>query len=346
MLPPDSPLVLVTGGSGFVASHLIVHLLKQGYTVRTTIRSHSKEAEVRQAITHAGVNAKDRLTFIIADLTKDEGWSNAMKGCSFVHHVASPFPSAAPKDENDLIRPAKEGTLRVLRFARDAGVQRVVFTSSFAAIGYGHVQKRSFTEEDWSVLDGEVAVPAYHKSKILAEKAAWGFVNTEGGSLELSVINPTGIFGPVLSKDYSSSIEIIKNMMVGNVPACPRISFGVVDVRDLADLHIRAMVDEAAKGQRFIATCDDGPASMIGIANMVRKHCSEFASKLPSREIPNFVFHVVALFRSGYRGMLPELGVVKRIHNEKAKTTLGWVPRSIEECICDTADSLVAHGVV
>lgn len=344
--PSHPQAVLVTGGSGFVAGHVILRLLTAGYTVRATIRSSSKEAEVRRAILDAGIETSNQqLSFYVTDLTKDDGWAQAMNGCIFVQHVASPFPSSDPKDEHDLIQPAKEGTLRVLKFARDAGVRRVVLTSSFASIGYGHGSKRSFNEDDWSVLNGKVAVPAYHKSKTLAERAAWDFVQAEGGNLELSVVNPTGIFGPVLSQDFSSSILIIKNMLSGNIPACPQVSFGIVDVRDLADLHVIVMVDPKAKGQRFIATCDNGPATMIGIAGMIQKGRPAHAQKVPTRELPNLVVRAAALFRPAYRTLVPELGVVKAIDNSKAKA-LGWAPRSIEECICDTVDSLGKHKVV
>ncbi|OQD84063.1 hypothetical protein PENANT_c014G08962 [Penicillium antarcticum] len=338
--------VLVTGGSGFIASHLILRLLHAGYKVRTTIRTPSREKELRNTFQNAGVDTESHLSFVVADLTKDEGWANAMEGCTFVQHVASPFPAATPRDENELIRPAREGTLRVLKFARDAEVKRVVLTSSFAAIGYGHEQMPVFTEDHWSVVDGKISVPAYHKSKTLAEKAAWNFVQKEGGNLELAVINPTGVFGPVLSRDFSTSIQIIESMMKGDLPACPNISFGAVDVRDLADLHILAMTNPAAIGQRFIGTCDNGPVSMIDIANVLREEKPDYATLVPTKVLPNFLVRAVALFRSDLRVILPELGVTKLINNEKAKTVLGWKPRPIEECVLDTADSLVEHSIV
>lgn len=336
--------VLVTGGSGFVASHLILQLLKAGYCVHTTIRKPSREQQVRDAIQQAGIEAGTRLVFFVTDLIKDDGWREALTGCKFVHHVASPFPATSPKDENELIRPARDGTLRVLRLARETNAKRVIMTSSFAAIGYGYEQVPLFTESHWTVLDGPI--PAYHKSKTLAEQSAWEFMRQEGADLELTVINPTGVFGPVLSEDFSTSIEIIKNMLNGNIPGCPRLSFGIVDVRDLADLHIRAMISPAANSQRFIGTCDNGPVAMIDIARILREKRPQLTDRLPSRELPNWLVHAIALFRPGFRGILPELGVVKRIDNTKAKELLGWQPRSIEECIVDTADSLVKFGVV
>lgn len=338
--------VLVTGGSGFVASHLILQLLDAGYLVRTTIRSATREQEVRDTIQRSGVDVKDKLFFFVADLTKDDGWLEAMTGCTFVHHVASPFPETAPEDENDLIRPARDGTLRVLKMARDAKVKRVVMTSSFAAIGYGHEQLPLFTEDHWSVLDGKASVPAYHKSKTLAEKAAWEFWRQESDNLEFAVINPTGVFGPIINPDLSSSIQIIKNMINGNMPRCPQISFGVIDVRDLADLHIRAMTSPKANGERFIGTCDNGPFSMMDIANILRNKRPAQSQHVPRKELPNLLVRVVAVFRPAFRGIVQELGVMKRIDNRKAKTVLGWTPRSIEECIADTADSLVEHGIV
>lgn len=255
---PASTTVLVTGGTGFVGAHLILKLLAVGYMVRTTVRNVSRAQEVRKWLTDAGAKSTDRLSFHAADLGKDDGWKEAVSGCSFVHHVASPFPAELPKDENEIIKPAREGTLRVLRAARDARVQRVVITSSFAAIGYGYPQRRKepFSEKDWSILDGKVPVTSYMKSKALAEKDAWEFAKTEGKDLELTVINPTAIFGPALSADYSSSLEIVKKLMDGSMPGCPQLAFGVVDVRDLVDLHMRAMTDPAAKGERFLAVND------------------------------------------------------------------------------------------
>jgi dihydroflavonol-4-reductase len=222
----------------------------------------------------------------------------------------------------------------------------VIVTSSFAAIGYGYEGLPVFTEDNWSILDGKISVPAYHKSKTLAEKAAWDFIERGGGDLELTVINPTGIFGPILSSHFSSSIQIIQAMMSGKMPGCPQLSFGMVDVRDLADLHIRAMTTTEANGQRFIGTCDNGPVALIDMANIIRKNRPDFAQKLPIRTLPNIVVRTVALFRPSLRVMLPELGVVKQIKNDKAKRVLGWKPRSIEECILDTVDSLIEHEVV
>ncbi|MGC1944765.1 MAG: aldehyde reductase, partial [Candidatus Acidiferrales bacterium] len=244
--------VLVTGGSGFIGSHSIVQLLAAGHRVRTTVRSQKREGDVRAMLKEGGAEPGDRLSFIAADLEGDAGWREAAAGCEYVLHVASPFPQTVPKNEDELIVPAREGTLRVLRAARDAGVKRVVLTSSFAAIGYGHKAQQGPFDETYWTDPGANDIAPYVKSKTLAERAAWDFIDKEGGNPELSVVNPVGVFGPVLSADYSTSILLVQRLMKG-MPGCPRLYFGVVDVRDVADLHIRAMTDPAAKGERFLA---------------------------------------------------------------------------------------------
>ena len=257
--------VLVTGGSGFVGSHVILQLLAAGHDVRTTVRSLKREAEVRTTLTGAGADPGGRLSFFAADLERDAGWAEAVAGCDHVIHVASPIPAAAPKTDDELIVPARDGALRVLRTARDARVKRVVLTSSCGAIYYGHPpQTAPFDETSWTNIDGEMS--AYVRSKAIAERAAWDFMAAEGGRLELSTINPAGIFGPVLGKDSSSSIELVTRLMRG-MPGCPRLYFGVVDVRDVADLHLRAMTNPAAKGERFIAVSGE-VMSMLDIARV------------------------------------------------------------------------------
>jgi nucleoside-diphosphate-sugar epimerase len=336
--------VLVTGGSGYVASHLILKLLQEGYIVRTTIRSLSKEEQVRSMLQNAGAVHMNRLSFHSADLTRDEGWAEAISGCSYVHHVASPFPGQAPKDENELIIPAKEGTIRVLKAAREARIKRLVFTSSFAAIGYGNGdQSEPYTEKDWSFLNG---LPAYHKSKTLAEKAAWDFILSEGGDLELSVINPVGIFGPVMSNSISSSIDLIKKLMDGSVAKCPRTYFNVVDVRDLADLHIRAMLDPAARNERFIASSDGKPLALIAVARIISQGRPNQALNVPTGEIPSWVVRFAALFSPAARQVVPSLGVIRLLDNRKAKEVLGWTPRAVEDTILDTVDSLEKYCIV
>ena len=246
-------LVLVTGGSGFIGAHCILQILNAGYRVRTTIRSLTREPEVRAMLAAGGAKTGAALSFAAADLMADAGWPESVGGCDFVLHVASPFPAGAPRHEDELIIPAREGALRVLRAARDAGVRRVVLTSSFAAIGYGQkITDQPFSEENWTDPDGG-HVTAYVKSKTLAERAAWDFIAREGGALELSVVNPVGVLGPVLGPDLSTSIQLVKRLLDGSIQGCPRLSFGIVDARDVADLHLRAMTNPAAKGERFLA---------------------------------------------------------------------------------------------
>jgi len=332
--------VLVTGGSGFVGSHAVAELLKQGHTVRTTVRNQTRKVDVLAMLRVAGVVDPEKLTFFTADLEQDEGWPTAVEGSDYVLHVASPFPGKEPEDEDELIRPAKEGALRVLRFARNAHVRRVVMTSSFAAIGYGHPPtKVPFTEADWTNLD--VPLPAYIKSKTIAERAAWDFVQSEGRGLELSVINPTGIFGPALGKDYSASISMIKQTLDGKMLGCPRIYFGVVDVRDVVDLHLRAMVSPAAAGERFIAVAGQ-PLSLFQVASAIRQRLGVRAAKVPTKQLPDFFVRVMALFNPNAKRAVRELGKIRAASNEKARSVLGWSPRSSEDAVAASAESLLS----
>ncbi|AXK80194.1 aldehyde reductase [Pseudolabrys taiwanensis] len=338
-------VVLVTGGSGFIGSQCILQLLSAGHRVRTTVRNPQREGDVRALLKQAGTDPEDRLSFVAADLQYDPGWSEAAAGCDYVLHVASPFPPGIPKNEDELIIPARDGTLRVLRAARDAGVKRVVMTSSFAAIGYGHEQRTMpYDETDWTNLDG-TDVSAYAKSKTLAERAAWDFIAREGKGLELCVVNPVAVFGPLLTSDMSPSILLIQRLMSGSLPACPRLYFGVVDVRDVADLHLRAMTHAAAKGERFLAIADN-ILSMQDVAMVLRNRMGTNARKVPTRQLPDWLMRVVALFDPAARLILPELGKKKGATNEKARRLLQWAPRSSEEAIVATAQSLVELGLL
>ena len=287
--------VLVTGGSGFLGSRALVQLLRAEHEVRATLRDLQSESKVRALLETAGLDSDGRLTFFAADLERADGWREAVEGCQYVLHIASPFPSSLPKHEDELIVPAREGTLRVLRAARDAGVQRVVLTSSFAAVGYGHPPREEpFDESSWTNLQGRAVTP-YVKSKTLAERAAWEFVDREGESLELAVVNPVAVFGPVLGPDYSTSILLVRRLMNGEMPGCPRLSFGVVDVRDVVELHMRAMTSPAAKGERFLAV--SGSAMWIReMAVILKDRLGESARKVPTRELPNWLVRLVALF--------------------------------------------------
>ncbi len=335
--------VLVTGGSGFVGSHVILQLLTAGHRVRATVRSLKREETVRAMVRDAGVDPGDRLACVAADLERDEGWAEAVAGCEYVIHVASPMPAAAPKNEDELIVPARDGVLRVLKAARDAQVRRVVLTSSCGAIYYGHPPRTTpFDETDWTNTKGEMS--AYVRSKAIAERAAWDFMAAEGGALELSVINPAGIFGPVLGRDFSSSIELITRLMNG-MPGCPRLYFGVVDVRDVADLHLRAMTDPAAVGERFIAVSGD-IMSMRDIAMVLKARLGDAAKKVPTRQLPSWLVRLAALFDPTMRPLVPLLDNTRRATSAKAERVLGWKPRPREDAIVATAESLLRFGIV
>jgi nucleoside-diphosphate-sugar epimerase len=337
--------VLVTGGSGFIGSHCILQLLAQGHGVRTTVRNLKREADVRALLKVGGAVPDDRLTFFAADLESDAGWQQAVSGCEFVLHVASPFPESIPKHEDELVVPAREGTLRVLRAARDAGVKRVVLTSSFAAIGYGHaVQPECYDETYWTDLDGADVRP-YVKSKTVAERAAWDFIAHEGLGLELSTVNPVGVFGPVLGPDFSTSILIVQRLMDGAVPGLPKLCFGAVDVRDVADLHLRAMTHPAARGERFLAVAGDF-LSMREFAKILRRRLGKAARRVPRWQLPNWIVRLAALRDPAVKQLVPELGKSKNATSEKARRVLGWAPRSNEDAIVATAESLVRLGLL
>lgn len=336
--------VLVTGGTGFIAQYCMLALLRAGYRVRTTVRSAAREAEVRNHLRTGGVEAGERLSFVVADLGDDRGWKQAVAGCAYVMHGASPTPSGDQVDEEDWIRPAVEGNLRVLRAARDAGVRRVVLTSAFGAICAGHAQlDRPFDENDWSDLTANDIWP-YQKSKTLSERAAWDFIAREGGGLALSAVNPTAVMGPVLGPDYSHSIRIITRMLDGQ-RGCPKISCGVVDVRDVADLHLLAMTSPAARGKRFLATAGDS-LWMGDVARVLQRRMGAAASKVSAWELPNWMVRLAARKNPGLRGVATLLGRNMNATSEKAIRLLGWSPRSSEEAIVATAESLVRLGLV
>jgi nucleoside-diphosphate-sugar epimerase len=335
--------VLVTGGSGFVGAHVILQLLSEGHQVRTTVRNLNRETLVRAMLKAGGAEPGDGLAFIAADLESDNGWREAVEGCDFVLHVASPIPPIAPKHEDELIVPARDGTLRVLRAARDANVRRVVLTSTCGAIYYGHPPRATpFDETSWTILNS--GLTAYVKSKAIAERAAWDFVDTEGRGLELSVVNPAGIFGPILGPDYSPSVELIKRLMNG-MPGCPRLYFGVVDVRDVADLHIRAMTHPSAKGQRFIAVSGDC-ISMLDIAKMLRSRLGASAKRVPRLGLPDWLVRLAAKRDKSMQQLLPLLGTIRNATSEKARRVLGWSPRSNEDAVVATAESLLRFGLL
>jgi dihydroflavonol-4-reductase len=335
--------VLVTGGTGFIAQHCIIALLQAGFRVRTTLRTLAREDEVRAHLARGGAEPGERLSFVTADLCADAGWAEATTGCTYVMHSASPTPSGDQVSEDDWIRPAVQGNLRVLRAARDAGVKRVVLTSAFGAVGMGHEpMNRPFNETDWSRLTSKIA--PYQKSKTLSERAAWEFIRTEGKGLELAAINPTAVLGPVLGADYSHSIRLIKNMMDG-MPGCPKVNSGFVDVRDVADLHLRAMTDPAANGERFLAI--SGRSLWFAeVAKVLRERLGDAASKVPTRTITNVVVRLGAITNPALRGVLPFLGLNMNATSEKAVRLLGWSPRPAEDAIVASAQSLLSLGLL
>jgi dihydroflavonol-4-reductase len=338
-------IVLVTGGSGFIGIHVILQLLAAGHQVRTTVRRPDRQADVRAMLREGGAPSPESLSFFTADLTADEGWREAVSGCDYVLHVASPLSTSVPKDENEMIIPARDGTLRVLRAARDAGVKRVVVTSSLGAIGYGHPpQEKPFDETDWTNLGGADVQP-YIKSKTLAERAAWDFIAREGGGLEMSVINPAGVFGPVLGPDFSGSIEIVKSLLDGAMPAVPRVYFGVVDVRDVADLHLRAMTAPDAKGERFIAVSGE-TLSILDIGKVLRRELGPRARRVPRLQAPDWLVRLAARRIALLQGVVPMLGRVRHSSSAKARSVLGWQPRTNDEAILATAESLIRLGLV
>ncbi|MBL8101121.1 MAG: aldehyde reductase [Anaerolineales bacterium] len=335
--------ILVTGASGFLAIHTIVQLLQQGHKVRGTIRSLSKEVEVRETISKY-VQANDRLEIVPADLEQDSGWDEAMKGVEYVLHVASPFPLFEPKHEDELIIPAVQGTLRVLRAANKAKVKRVVQVSSNAAISSGHEgENKIFTEEDWTNLD---RVGAYPKSKTLAERAAWDFINSAENTnqMELATINPPYILGPVPNKNFRTSVELVRTYMLGQVPGVGRIKMGIVDVRDVAAAIILAMQTPEAAGNRFL--CSGGTLWIREIAQILHKEYAKRGYKIPTLQFPTYLIRFIALFDKKISLVTSSLDWDYELSSEKAKRILKWQPRSNEEAILSMAESLIEQGFV
>ncbi len=316
---------LVTGGTGYLGTHLVAALLRAGHPVRVALRSRASEGELRAAVRRGDADDAG-LEIAVADLTSDDGWKEAAAGCPEVYHVATPFPAAEPADPDEVIVPAREGTLRVLRAARDAGARRVVLTSSFAAIGYTPKPGAEFTEADWTDPDTP-GLAAYPRSKAIAERAAWDLMKSDGGGTELVVVNPTFILGPTLTTGLST-VRLIKMMLDAAMPVAPRARFGLADVRDTADLHIRAMAGPGAAGQRFLCVADGPTLSYLEVAETLRRRLGPLAARVPTEEAPG--------------ADLPR----PVIHNDRAKAELGWRPRPAEDTIVDTATSLRDLGLL
>ncbi len=343
MTPSIKP-ILVTGASGFVALHTIIQLLQQGYNVRATLRSLSREVEVRETIAKY-VQANDRLEILPGDLEQDSGWDEAMKDVEYVLHVASPFPLYEPNHQDELITPAVQGTLRVLRAAHTAKVGRVVQVSSTAAISAGHNgENRTFTEDDWSKIENQIG--AYSKSKTLAERAAWDFINgaENVNKMELVAINPPLILGPIPNKNVRTSIELVRTLMLGQVPGVGRIKMGFVDVRDVAAAILLAMSTPEAAGNRFL--CSGGVLWLKDIAELLRKEYAGRGYKISTLQFPGFLIRALALFDKKIAVVVRELDWDYELSNEKAKRILNWNPRSKEEAIFSMAESLIEQGFV
>jgi nucleoside-diphosphate-sugar epimerase len=343
----ESIRVLVTGGSGFIAGHCILRLLEEGYLVRATVRSLEREVSVRAVLTDAGMRRGGSLEFVETDLTRDAGWADAAAGCDYVLHVASPVHIGAVKNENDVIGPARDGALRVLRAAREAGVRRVVLTSAFHAVGFGHGRNhldRPFTEEDWSPLDGP-GIDAYGKSKILAERAAWDCIRAEGGTTELTALLPVAVMGPVMGKEISGANHIVQNSLNGQMPGYPNMFIPIVDVRDVAAAHVAAMTAPDAAGERILLA--GGPAvALKEVGATLRRHLGDAAEKVPTRTIPDFVVRLTARFRPEFRAVAADLNFRKRVSDVKARRLLNWSPREPKEAILAAADSMIAKSLI
>jgi dihydroflavonol-4-reductase len=342
--------VLVTGATGFIAQHCILQLLEAGYQVRATARSHGRTGEIADILApHLSPAARDRLApdfdVVVADLTSDDGWDDAATDCAYVLHVASPLPSRLPKDENELIVPARDGALRVLRAASHAGVRRTVMTSSIAAVMYGRDRDHRFDESDWSDVD-DPKIGAYEKSKTLAERAAWAFMTSLGATspMDLAIINPGVVLGPLLSKEWSTSGELVKKLLERSVPAIPDVHFAMADVRDVAKAHVAAMTNPDAGGQRFLC-CTNGH-SLMEVAKILSSVYAVRGYRVPTRPLPKALLRVVAIYDEQARLVLDEVGRPVDVDNGKIRRVLGIEPRDIREMTIAMAESMIKYGVV
>lgn len=342
----NSETVLVTGGSGFVGMQIILQLLKKSYKVKATLRSLKNEHKVIETLKANGITSLENLSFVEAELTNDRNWAEAMQGCTYVLSVASPVFFEIPKDEKEAIRPAVEGIRRILTSAKQAGVRRVVMTSNFGAVGFSQTDKsRQTTEEDWTDIDVR-GLSVYEKSKTLAEKAAWDFIRNEGGSLEFVTINAVAIFGPSIDAHISGSFHLLTNLLNGSMKVVPNIPLNVIDVRDVADLHIRAMTIPEAKGQRFIATAD-GQITLPEIAALLKSEMPEVSEKVSSRKLPDFIVKIAALFNAQAKQGVMFLKMNRNVSNAKAKKVLGWKPIATQEnAVLEAVKSMVKYGLI
>jgi nucleoside-diphosphate-sugar epimerase len=338
----ETGTVLVSGGSGFIGAWCVTTLLERGYTVRATVRDLRREAEVR-AMVATRVDPGNRLSVHAANLSSDEGWDAAAEGAEYVLHVASPLGVPPPKNPDDLIVPARDGALRVVRAAIRAGARRVVMTSSVAATSLGSRGLDNEGDETVWTDPGDPKADAYTRSKTVAERAAWDLIGAEGGATSLAVVNPALVIGPVLGRDFSDSVQVVQRLLSGKIPGLPRLGFCIVDVRDVADLHVRAMTDPAAAGERFIAAGDW--AWMGDLAAILRARLGAQAAKVPTGNAPDFLLRLVALFDRDLKAVTDDLGRKRTFSSAKAQRLLGWTPRPLEDTVLDCARSLIAEGV-
>lgn len=335
-------LVLVTGGSGFIAVHIILKLLNQGYHVRATLRTLSRKEEVKSMLTQGGATDFANLEFIQTDLTSDRNWMEAATGAAYVIHVASPTPATRPDDGDAMVKMAVDGTLRVMKAAKAAGAKRVVLTSASGAVLAGHKSHPDiFTEEDWTNLSEDI--DAYQRSKTMAELAAWEFAKKE--NMELSTVNPVAVMGPVLGQDFSHSNQIIRAMLSGDMPFLLNIGFDYVDVRDVAELHLLAMTCPEAAGERFIATTGEN-LTYKEEAKILQRYLGSTAKKVSTKVLPDFIIKFMAIFKKDLRMPATFLGQNTACSNAKAKKLLCWQPRSAEEAIVATAKSMIELGLI
>lgn len=338
--------VLVTGGTGFVGMQIVLQLLQKGYRVKTTLRNLKSKDGLIATLKAAGITAFNNLSFAETELTSDDNWEDAMKGCTYVLSVASPVFFETPKNEEEAIRPAVEGILRILKFAKQGGVQRVVMTSNFGAVGFTQTDKsRQTTEADWTDTNAK-GVSVYEKSKTLAEKAAWEFIKKEGGKMEFVTVNAVAIWGPSLNAHVSGSFHLLQNLLNGKMKMVPNIALNVVDVRDVADLHIRAMTSPAAAGQRFIASTD-GQITLPEIATLLKNKKPEVSQRVSTKRLPDWIIKIGSLFNTRAKEGLLFLKMNRNISNAKAKAVLGWQPIATQEqTILASVDSMIKYGII
>jgi dihydroflavonol-4-reductase len=336
-------LILLTGISGFIAKHCAVEMLAAGYRVRGTVRDMAKADKVRATLVQCCDVSK--LEFVVADLMSDAGWDEALSGVHGVLHVASPFVIETPKDENELIRPAVEGTMRVLKAAIAAGAKRFVQTSSVAAImaGHGHERTKPFMEDDWTNLEGG-HVSAYEKSKTLAERAARDYVAQTKADIHYASVNPGFVLGPLLDSDYGASASVIQMFLRGKYPGCPALSFPSVDVRDVAKMHRLALETSEPSGGRYVGVSES--AWFVDMMRPIKARLGADAKKVPTFQLPNFVIKLIAIFDPAARSIVPELGRMVQVDNSRTKKALGIEFIPVSQSAPAMARSLVAHGLV